>query len=126
MRILYLIIWLFVVNALQGVLGVYFMSTNISLDLTLIAVVIYSTRYREEGGTIIGFFFGLFQDGFSGGVFGLNAFCKTLVGYIIGKTSNRLILESFITHFLIVFCASILEGVIAFLLVIIFEVVPIQ
>ena len=124
MKILYLIIWLLVVNAFQGVLGV-FISDKLTIDLTLIAVVIYSIHYKEEAGTVIGFFFGLFQDGLSGGVFGINTICKTIVGFFVGKISGRLILESFITHFLVVFCSSILEGIIAFLVVVIFEIMPI-
>lgn len=125
MRVLLIILLMFLVNAVQGVLSSYFVSNIFVLDLTLIAVVYFSIRYREVGGTVIGFFFGLFQDGFSGGVFGMNAFCKTLVGFIVGRTARRLVLESSITHFLIIFTSNILEGVVAFLLLTIFELVSI-
>jgi rod shape-determining protein MreD len=124
MRILSIILLLFIVNAIQGVLGTYLISSIFIVDLTLIAVVFLSIQYRETGGTVIGFFFGLFQDGFSGGMFGMNAFSKTLVGFVVGRTARRLVLESSITHFLIIFTANLIEGVIAFLLVNIFEIAP--
>jgi rod shape-determining protein MreD len=126
MSFMLIIVLMFVVNAIQAVLSVYVAPTSLVLDLTLIAVVFYSIKYQEEGGTVIGFFFGLLQDAFSGGVFGMNAFCKTMVGFIVGKTAKKLLLESFVTYFLVIFCANILEGIMAFLLLIIFEVVTVH
>lgn len=122
MKIVSVIISLFLVNTFQGVLGSYMSLPTIIIDLTLIAVVIYSISFGEEGGIIIGFFFGLFQDAFSGGIFGLNAFCKTLIGYIVGKTSKRLMLDSPITHFLIIFSTNILGGLVTILIITIFEI----
>lgn len=53
------------------------------LDLPLIVVIFFAIARRSPiAGTLTGMFIGLFQDGLTGGPFGINGIAKAIIGYI--------------------------------------------
>lgn len=57
---------------------------NITPDLLLLLVVVYTLKYGQIKGTIFGFIVGFFFDLFSGGLLGSAMFSKTLAGFVAG------------------------------------------
>jgi rod shape-determining protein MreD len=63
-------------------------------DIPLIAVVMLALRRGPEFGCLAGFVSGLFQDVSTGGLIGVQALTKTLVGFAIGASGSRLSVTS--------------------------------
>lgn len=58
-------------------------------DLSLLVLVYLSLREGSFAGVWIGFFIGLLQDAYRPSSFGVNAFAKSLAGYMIGFFNER-------------------------------------
>jgi len=63
---------------------------EIKPDFILIFLVYLSTRYGRLWGSSAGFIMGIIEDSFLTILFGLNALCKSLVGFFVAKLSWRL------------------------------------
>lgn len=83
------ILLLLVSFILDVVLAPHFRVMGVQPDLVLLFVVCYALVEDSLVGSAIGFFGGLLEDLASTGVVGLNAFTKTLVGYLSGLLDHR-------------------------------------
>jgi len=66
---------------------------GIKPDLILILVIVVALINGAGEGSVIGFFSGLLQDIFSVGLLGVNAFIKTIVGFLCGLLKERMFAE---------------------------------
>jgi len=75
-------------------------------DLVMILLVVLSVENGRTAGIWGGFFTGLFIDVFSGGLLGINALAKTIVGGVAGllERKNILISPVFLLILLIIAC----------------------
>jgi len=64
---------------------------NISVqpDIILLMLFFFGLRFSQNTSTITGFLTGLVYDMLSGGIVGLSAFTKTIIGFILGFAPNR-------------------------------------
>jgi rod shape-determining protein MreD len=88
---------LLVVLLLLSVLGGTLLEPLIALgpaapDFTLIALVILALSRGALSGTVGGFLAGLVLDTATPGLLGVNALCKSLAGYAVGRFKDRLVL----------------------------------
>ncbi|OCL25271.1 rod shape-determining protein MreD [Orenia metallireducens] len=63
---------------------------NIIPDLLLIIITLLAIYRGKTVGGALGFFTGLLQDWFSGGLFGINAISKAIVGYLFGFLKDHI------------------------------------
>jgi rod shape-determining protein MreD len=63
---------------------------DVAPDIPLIVVVLLALRRGPEFGCGAGFVAGLLQDGATGGLLGVQALTKALVGFLIGALGSRL------------------------------------
>lgn len=63
---------------------------DVAPDIPLIIVVLLALRRGPEFGCASGFFAGLLQDMATGGLLGVQALTKALVGFVIGAAGGRL------------------------------------
>ena len=89
-------------------------------DLILIATVYCALRYGVGLGESFGFIGGIFQDVFSVYLFGTSALVKTIIGFITGHLKRKLDFSNKITLMIIIFCASLLNYLICYLVGVIF------
>ncbi len=78
-------------------------------DLILILVVWLGLVKGSNVGCISGFFFGLFEDGYSGMSLGSNALTKTILGFFCGLSGKRLYTQSLFSHILCVGIGSVVD-----------------
>ncbi len=85
-----------VVLGLQALIGRVAPSVNMFGDIMLVPVAWYGIRRSQRSAMIVGCVGGLLQDAwFQVGVFGLNGFKKTLLGWALGGIGTRLDLNNF-------------------------------
>lgn len=92
--------WLGVVQV-QGVLP----------NLVLLLVVFFALAEGEERAMFTGFLGGVFQDIAANTTLGHHVLCYVVVGYIAGRISTRLVTEHPAVKAGLVFCASLISGV---------------
>ena len=63
---------------------------GVTPDLPLIVVVLLALRRGPEFGAVAGFVAGLLQDAAGGGLLGVQALTKALIGFAIGAAGSRL------------------------------------
>jgi rod shape-determining protein MreD len=63
---------------------------NVTPDIPLIMVVLLALRRGAESGCLAGFAVGLMEDVAGGGLVGVQAFTKAMVGFAIGSAAPRL------------------------------------
>ncbi|MFH1238670.1 MAG: rod shape-determining protein MreD [bacterium] len=80
-------------------------------DLLLIVVIYLALNKGALTGEISGFIAGFLQDVFSGGLIGLNALVKTIIGNLVSLGRGKLAFENVITQVVITLAVS-LSGVI--------------
>ncbi len=71
--------------------GPFISIAGVAPDFTIIALVILSLAAGSVPGTIGGFLLGLIQDLSTPSLLGLQALCKTLLGFGLGRLRGRLI-----------------------------------
>ncbi|TDX49012.1 rod shape-determining protein MreD [Orenia marismortui] len=86
-------------------------------DLLLIIVTFLAINRGKTAGGILGFITGLLQDWFSGGLFGINAISKTIIGYLFGFLKKNIYPKNISVPPLVVAIATIFNQ----LLIIIFS-----
>ncbi|MDF2635961.1 MAG: rod shape-determining protein MreD [Pelosinus sp.] len=89
-------------------------------DLLLVIVVSYALLTGKENGVGVGFFAGLLQDLVSGSIFGINTLSKLATGYIFGMAERKVFKEHVLLPILATSVATILNGLIGMILLIIF------
>ena len=89
-------------------------------DLLLLAVVSSGLLLGKEHGVGIGFFAGLLQDLASGNVFGVNVLSKMASGYIAGLLERKVFKENILLPILAIVLATLFNGTITILLMLIF------
>jgi rod shape-determining protein MreD len=76
-------------------------------DLLLIIVTFLAINYGKTVGGLTGFGVGFLQDLFSGGLFGINAISKAIVGYLYGILQDKIYKRKLVVPPLAVFVATI-------------------
>ena len=79
---------------------------EISADLLLAAVVSVSFLLGSREGVVFGFFAGLLQDLATGTFFGVNVFCKMVIGYGVSVFSGNFVKEQVFLPVLSVMAAT--------------------
>ncbi len=79
-------------------------------DPFLIIVVYYGTISKPVSSMLIGLTAGLAQDTWNDMIFGVNAFRKTLIGYLIAILGTIFDLSSFFSRLLILVSATVLDS----------------
>jgi rod shape-determining protein MreD len=80
---------------------------GIAPDFTVIAIVILAMSEGARTGVIGGFVLGLVQDLAVPTLLGLHAFCKSLIGWIVGRTRGRLVYGMVLVEISLVMIASL-------------------
>ncbi len=81
-------------------------------DFMLIVVVFNSVSRSRVQSTLLGTASGLTQDAFTGIVFGLNGFSKTVVGYLASTFYQRFMIDTALTQLVVLIVATWLnEGI---------------
>ena len=125
---------------ISAILVSYFLQTSVDFfrlgiikpDFLLILTVYFAIYRGEFMGLWVGFFGGLLQDVYLGGVaipnteivqfyLGTHALPKTIMGYIAGKIAKGVNNDTTLIVVIIVFVLSILKGFMTFFLVAIFH-----
>jgi len=89
-KLLRAVLVLLLVTGLQAGLGWIWPAAHRYVDLTLLPVVWYGIAGGPRAGMMVGCAAGLLQDAwFQVGVYGLNGFKKTLLGWALGSLSSR-------------------------------------
>jgi len=87
-----------------------------AVDLFLVWVVLAALAGRPAEAIIIGTVAGLTHDALAGGPYGLYGFADTMVGYLVARAAQRLILERVSTVFAAIAVAVVVEhGVVVIL-----------
>jgi rod shape-determining protein MreD len=94
---------------------------NVAPDIPLIAVVLLALRRGPEFGCAAGFAAGLIQDTASGGLLGVQALTKSLVGFGIGVAGHRLRVTQPLVQVPGLVMLSVAEGVVRFALLSLFH-----
>jgi rod shape-determining protein MreD len=91
-----------------GVGGVVF-------DLPIVLVVLFGLRRGPEAGCLTGFALGLAQDVVAGGPLGLQAFSKTLVGFVAGELPRICLVSNPVVSITAVLLATLVDGTLRFI-----------
>jgi rod shape-determining protein MreD len=103
---------LLLATAGQLLLGRYLPSLGRSVDLFTVLVVYYAVSRRRAGVMMVGAGAGLVQDLFTHTLLGMNAFKKTLVGYLLGALGSMFVLSQPLPRFGVLCLATLLEALI--------------
>ena len=87
---------------------------DIAPDLPLIVVVLLALRRGPEFGCVAGFAAGLLQDAAGGGLIGIQALTKALIGFTIGAVGGELRVTQPLVQVPGLVVLTIVEGVVRF------------
>ena len=85
-------------------------------DLILLALFYIALLEGSYGAAVAGFCGGLVQDVYSPTTMGLNALCKTLIGFSLGYCQRGIFVESLLARSLILFAAVLIHDILYFLI----------
>jgi rod shape-determining protein MreD len=85
-------------------------------DLIMVALFYVALLEGSYGATIAGFCVGLVQDVYDPHTLGLNALCKSLVGFGLGYCQRGVFMEGLFARSFILFAAVLLHDILYFLL----------
>ena len=94
---------------------------GVAPDLPLILVVLLALRRGPEFGCLAGFATGLLQDAASGGLIGIQALTKGMVGFVIGALGGRLRVTQPLVQVPGLVLLSLAEGMARFALLKVFQ-----
>ncbi len=100
------ILFLLLAFSLQIVLSATFL---LPIDFMLIVLIVYVIEKDAVSSIFMGVFIGLLQDTLSGGLFGIRAFSKTIVAYLLSKIGKKIIAENGFIQFTVAFIASYVD-----------------
>ncbi|HTP65294.1 MAG TPA: rod shape-determining protein MreD [Geobacteraceae bacterium] len=104
---------------LQVTILPYYLADPFKPNLLIIVVAYMGLNSGRTGG-VLAFILGLLQDCFSGIYFGLNGFSYLCVHLLLNMTADRLYTDSRYLMVLVVFLATIVNGLLHLLLLLIF------
>ncbi|AGB41892.1 rod shape-determining protein MreD [Halobacteroides halobius DSM 5150] len=102
----FLTLLFFIVQSLSSFQNLFY---GVAPDLLLILLVFLAVNYGKTAGGIAGFIMGLLQDLFSGGLFGINAICKALVGYLFGFLKGNIYQDKLLVPPFLSFLATVIN-----------------
>jgi rod shape-determining protein MreD len=94
---------------------------GVTPDLPLIVVVLLALRRGPEFGALAGFAAGLLQDAAGGGLIGVQALTKALIGFAIGAVGSRLSVDQPLVQVPGLVLLTIAEGLARFALLQLFR-----
>lgn len=123
----------YVILAFLPFLAIFLQSTLFSFysirgtipDLVLMFVVYFAIINGERPGTIYGFLCGLLEDLYMGRLIGLNALCKAIVGYSLGKMQGNVFKENMLVGVLGVLAGTIINSLVMLILVLLVSGFPV-
>ncbi len=119
---IFYIVFGFILVAVQSSNFINFLAIeNIKPDILTSYVVYISLTNTGSVSETVGFFVGFFEDVFSISLFGVNAFVKTLLSFILNRFRTKIFTEKYFSVFIVVFIATIINRLLFFFLIIIFE-----
>ncbi|MBU1753727.1 rod shape-determining protein MreD [bacterium] len=95
---------------------------GIKPDLLLIVIVFFAFRREQLQSGIFGFICGIAEDSLSGGMLGMNAFVKTIIG-MVTSIIKQTYAEKFISIMLSIFLFTIVQEVLMLILKSIFATI---
>jgi rod shape-determining protein MreD len=84
---------------------------EVTPDIGLIVVVLLALRRGPEVGCVGGFVVGLLQDAAGGGLLGIQALTKAVVGFAIGTAGGRLAVQHPVVQVVGIVLLTVAEGV---------------
>jgi rod shape-determining protein MreD len=105
----------------HATLGPALRIADVAPDIPLIVVVLLALRRGPEFGCVSGFLAGLLQDAASGGMLGVQALTKALIGFAIGAVSGRLRVSQPLVQVPGLVLLTVLEGLARFALLKVFH-----
>ena len=105
----------------QATFGSVLRVGNVTPDIPLIAVVLLALRRGPEFGCAAGFAAGILQDTASGGLIGVQALTKALIGFGIGLAAHRLRVTQPLVQVPGLIVLSVAEGLVRFALLAVFH-----
>ncbi|MFQ5451412.1 MAG: rod shape-determining protein MreD [Nitrospinaceae bacterium] len=112
------ILLILVLFSVQTTLLQFFSFAGVTPDLALIFVVFSAIQFRGNLGIGMGFMVGLIQDCLSGGLLGANTLSKSLVAFFFSTLKDKIIVEGFLPIFLFIITASLMDGLIGYLVLV--------
>ncbi len=109
---IYRVFVVLVVLIIHNTIFKFFSISGIRPDLLLLVTLYAAFKYGSMEGQITGFVAGLGMDIFSGGLFGVGAFTKTLIGFVSGMFKKRIYSENVLIILVYIFIASFFNGII--------------
>jgi rod shape-determining protein MreD len=94
---------------------------GVTPDLPLIMVILLALRRGPEFGCVAGFFTGLLQDAVGGGLVGVQAMTKAVIGFGIGTAGSRLRVSQPLVQIPGLVVLTVVEGLARFALLQIFR-----
>lgn len=116
MKVLRYILWAALVLILQSTLLKLVAVRQIQPDLVVLVLFYVALLEGSFGATIAGFCIGLVQDVYAPETLGLNALCKSLVGFGLGYCQRGVFMESLVARALILFVAVLAHDILYFLI----------
>ena len=95
-RLIWPVLFLFLM-LLQGSVSVY-MTGWLSCDLLLLAIYAFSMQRGPEAGAMAGGLMGFFQDALSVSTFGYYMLTRTVFGYLVGLTKEKVFKDNYLYH----------------------------
>lgn len=89
---------------------------EIKPDFVLIVLVLISFTDGRITGTVFGFSAGWLQDVYSPEFLGLNALCKTIVGFFVGYASGGVLETNVVAQGIVLFVAALFHDMLYFLI----------
>ncbi len=87
---------------------------DVTPNFLLVAVTLLAIYRGKTTGGIIGFVAGLLQDWFSGGLFGIHALSKTIIGYLFGFLRTNIYHKNILVAPLAVLMATVINQFLVF------------
>ncbi len=87
---------------------------DVAPDIPLIVVILLALRRGPEFGCLAGFLAGLLQDAASGGLIGVQALTKAIIGFAIGSAGGRLRVTQPLVQIPGLVLLTVLEGLLRF------------
>ena len=100
----------------QTTLGSFIRVGDIVPDIPLTVVALLALRRGPEIGCLAGFGSGLLQDALAGGLIGVQALTKALIGFTLGQIGGHLWVHEPLVQVVGLVALSIVEGIARFLL----------
>ncbi|MDX1583172.1 MAG: rod shape-determining protein MreD [Thermoanaerobaculia bacterium] len=121
MRLLRFFIGLLLALTIHSLLHNFFPNALAFIDVYIILVVYYAMGGNLNGTIIAAVIAGFVQDAFSGSIFGLHAFSLTLSGYLVAVVATKIVLRGAPSFLGAVAGAIVVNELVIFLLVNIFQ-----